>query len=161
FNSITAGFLGGQVRLDATTRNDGAVVISAAGNATSAGLRRALDVDVVQRLLDRSQGGTRYNGTLTAQGGGLVLLVESDLTGLAIDGVAPIRKTAGEALPFRFERNSRDDAVTLRVGAGRLFGLAFEHKRERDVARLVRGVVAINEPPNLPDSGLRIQVAAP
>jgi hypothetical protein len=51
--------------------------------------------------------------------------------------------------------------VTLRVGAGRLFGLAFEHKRERDVARLVRGVVAINEPPNLPESGLRVQVTAP
>ena len=162
FNSITAGFLGGQVRLDATTRNDGAVVITAAGNATSTGLRRALDVDVVQRLLDRSQGGTRYSGTLTAQGGGLILLVESDLSGLAIDGVAPIRKTAAEALPFRLERtSSRDGAVTLRVSAGRLFGLAFEHKRERDVARLVRGVVAINEPPNLPDSGLRVQVAAP
>ena len=44
------------MRLDATTRNDGAVVITAAGNATSAGLERALNVDVVQRLLDRSQG---------------------------------------------------------------------------------------------------------
>ena len=51
--------------------------------------------------------------------------------------------------------------MTLRVSGGRLFGLAFEHRREGDVARLIRGVVAINEPPNLPESGLRVQVTAP
>ena len=86
-------------------------MITAAGNATSAGLRRALDVDVVQRLLDRSQGGTRYSGTLTAQGGGLILLVESDLSGLAIDGVTPIRKTAAEALPFDSSATAAETAA--------------------------------------------------
>ncbi|HTN50459.1 MAG TPA: YhdP family protein [Burkholderiaceae bacterium] len=161
FSNVAAGFLGGQVRLDATTRGDGALVLSTAGSATAAGLKRAFDIDVVQRLLERSQGTTRYTSTLTVHSGGLQLVVDSDLTGFAIDGVAPIRKTAAEALQFRLERSSRDGNENLRISAGRLFGLIFEHRRDRGVARLVHGVVAINETPNLPESGLLVQVNAP
>lgn len=161
FNNLTAGFLGGQARLDASTRADGTIAISAAGTTTPAGLQRALDIDIVQRLLDRSQGSTRYTASLTTQPGGMVIVAESDLLGLSIDGIAPIRKTAGDAMPLRIERSSRSGEEQLKVTAGRFFGLDMEHRRERGVSRLVRGVVAINEPANAPESGMLVLVNLP
>ena len=162
FNSITAGFLGGQVRLDATTRNDGAVVIT---RCRQCDLRRA-------QARARCRCGAAAAGPLTRRH---ALQRHADRSGRRPDiagrerphrpgdrrGRADSQDRRGSAaVPLRAQqpRRRRRDAARRR---GRLFGLAFEHKRERDVARLVRGVVAINEPPNLPDSGLRVQVTAP
>ena len=54
-------------------------------------------------MLDRSQGQARYVATLTLKPSA-ELRIESDLIGVAIDGVAPLRKTAQEAMPLRIER---------------------------------------------------------
>ena len=161
FNNLTAGFLGGQARLDASTRADGTIAINATGTTTPAGLKRALDIDVVQRLLDRSQGSARYTASLTTQPGGMVIVAESDLVGLSIDGIAPIRKAAGDAMPLRVERASRSGTENLKLASGRAFGLEMEHRRERGVSRLIRGVVAINEPANVPESGMLLLVNLP
>ena len=67
---------------------------------------------MVQRILDRSQGSARYTASLTAQAGGLVLQADSDLVGMAIDGIAPLRKAAGEVLPLRVEKTSRTVRTT-------------------------------------------------
>lgn len=161
FNNLTAGFLGGQTRLDATTQADGTIVVSATGNATPPGLKRALDIDIVQRVLDRTQGGARYTASLKTQPGGMVLVAESDLTGLAIDGIAPIRKGATDAMPFRLERSSRSGEEMLRVTAGRSLAIHMEHRREGRANRLVRGIVAVNEPANLPEDGMLVMVNVP
>jgi uncharacterized protein (TIGR02099 family) len=161
FSNLTAGFLGGLARFDATTRADGVIVVNATGTATPQGLKRALDIGVLQRLLDRAQGSARYSASLTTQPGGLMLVAESDLIGLGIDGIAPIRKTAGESMPVRVERSSRSGDERLRVDAGRFLGINLEHRRENDVSRLTRGVIAINEPSNLPESGMRLLVNMP
>jgi uncharacterized protein (TIGR02099 family) len=161
FENLTAGFLGGQARLDASTRDDGAVVVTAVGTATPAGLRRALDVDMVQRILDRTQGSARYSATLTAQRGAMTLQADSDLIGLAIDGIAPLRKAAGESLPLRFEKSIRGPQDELRVTAGRLLGVHIERRQSGGTLQLARGVIALNEPANLPERGLLVLVALP
>jgi uncharacterized protein (TIGR02099 family) len=161
FNDLSAGFLGGQARMDASTRGDGTIAINATGTTTPAGLKRALDIDVVQRVLDRSQGSARYTASLTTQPGGMVIVAESDLIGLGIDGIAPIRKAAADPMPLRVERASRSGEERLKVSAGRFFGLDMEHRRERGVSRLVRGVVAINEPTNAPEGGMLLLINMP
>ena len=161
FNNLAAGFLGGQARLDASTRADGATVINASGAATVPGIRRAIAVSVVQRLLDRMQGNTRYTAALTVEGGGMTLQADSDLVGVAIDGVAPLRKAAAEPLPLHLEKVSRPGTDDLRVTAGKLVGVRLERQREQDVLKLTRGVVAINEPPNSPESGMLVLASMP
>jgi uncharacterized protein YhdP len=161
FNNLAAGFLGGQARLDASTQADGTMIINATGMATPVGLRRAIDIDVVQRLLDRAQGSARYTASFTTQRGQLVVRADTDLVGMSIDGIAPLRKAAAEAMPLRVERSSRNGDVGLRVTAGNFLAVHTDHHREGAVARLVRGVVAVNEPANAPESGMLIQVNVP
>ena len=161
FDNVAAGFLGGQARFDATTRADGAIVVNAAGAATVPGMRRAFAIGIVQRLLDRMQGTARYTAALTIHGGTLALQADSDLVGVAIDAVAPLRKAAGEPLALRLEKTSQPDADDLRVTAGKLIGVRLERRRDHDVLKLARGVVAINEPANPPESGMLVLASMP
>jgi uncharacterized protein (TIGR02099 family) len=161
FSNLATGFLGGQARLDASTREGGAVVVSATGTATPAGLRRAVEVDTVQRILDRTQGSVRYSATLNVHQGAMTLQADSDLIGLAIDGVAPLRKAAADALPFRFEKAMRNGQDELSVTAGRLVGVRLERRRAGEQMALVRGVIALNEPANVPEQGMLVMINAP
>lgn len=161
FNNLDGGFLGGQSRFDATTRGDGAITINATGLATVEGLRAALDHDVAQRLLDRAQGSARYSATFTAAGAAVTLQADSDLIGLTLDGLPPLRKASGDALPLRIERATRGVHDTLRVSAGRVFGLNMEQRQDGGTMRLQRGVIAVNEPANTPESGLLVLLTMP
>ncbi len=161
FTNLAAGFLGGQARFDANTRADGAIVITASGLATVDGVRGTLDQPVAHRILDRAQGSARYSASLTAQGGNIALQADSDLLGLALDGLAPLRKTAAEPWPLRIEKNTRGVQDTLRVSAGRVFGVNLERRQDGDTLRLVRGVLAINEPANTPERGMLVLLTMP
>ena len=101
--SLSASLLGGQSRIEVSTRPDGESVFTATGIATVPALRRAVTVSPVQQLLDRSQGQARYTATLTLKPSP-EFRIESDLVGIAIDGIAPLRKTAQESMPLRVER---------------------------------------------------------
>ena len=114
----------------------------------------------MQRLLDRSHGSARYSAAIEINDG-VELRVDSDLVGLTIDGLAPARKSAQESLPLRIERSAKAGGDDLRVQAGKSIGLRFERKAERGEMRLARGVVALNEPPNLPERGLLVIAAMP
>ncbi len=91
--SLNALVLGGQSRIEASTRADGEPILTATGIATVPALRRAVSLGPVQHILDRSQGQARYVATLTPRPSA-EFRIESDLIGVAIDGVAPLRKTA-------------------------------------------------------------------
>jgi uncharacterized protein YhdP len=159
-SNIATGLLGGQARLDASTRADGALVFTASGTATPAGLRPAVPIAPVQRLLDRTQGTARYQATVTVKDG-TELQVDSDLVGFAIDGIAPLRKNAQDSLPLRIERTSRSGSDDLHVQAARMLGVRIERRAENGAMRLVRGVVALNEAANLPERGLLVLVSLP
>ncbi|MBA2412780.1 MAG: TIGR02099 family protein [Burkholderiaceae bacterium] len=160
-SALNATMLGGATKIDAITRADGAMVFNAAGIATVAGLKRVVSVPPVQQLLDRSQGQARYSASVTVRPS-LELKIDSDLVGVAIDGIAPLRKSAAEAMPLRIERTAgvveqggaeRDE---LRLTAGRALAVRLERRLERGEFRITRGVIALNEAANLPESGLLV-----
>jgi len=161
FDNLTGGFLGGQARFDATTRGDGAIIINASGVATVEGVRAVVDQDIAQRLLDRAQGSARYSASLTAQASNLTLQADSDLIGLALDGLPPLRKATGDALPLRIEKTTRGAQDTLRASVGRVLGVHLERRQDGDTLRLQRGVVAVNEPANTPESGMLVLLTMP
>ncbi len=158
--SLNAMVLGGQSRIEASTRADGEPMLTATGIATVPGLRRAVTLGPVQHILDRSQGQARYVATLTLKPSA-ELKIESDLIGVAIDGVAPLRKTAPEAMPLRIERVPLGESDEWRVAAGRVLAVRIERRREKGELRVTRGVIAVNEPANLPESGMLVLATVP
>ncbi len=159
--ALSASVLGGQAKIEANSRADGEAAFTATGIATVAALRRAVTVVPVQQWLERSQGQARYTATLTLTPS-VEFSIESDLLGIAIDGIAPLRKTAQESMPLRIERVAagaeRDE---LRVSAGRALAVRFERRREQGEFRVTRGVIALNEPANLPESGVLVLATMP
>ena len=95
-DNLSTNLLGGAARVDASTRADGALMFNAAGSATPAGLRGTVPIAPVQRLLDKSSGSARYQASVVVKDG-TTLRIDSDLTGLAIDGIAPLRKSPAES----------------------------------------------------------------
>ncbi len=88
--------------------------------------------------------------------------IESDLIGIAIDGIAPLRKTAQESMPLRVERVPVGaDSDEWRVAAGRVLAVRLERRREQGEFRVTRGVIALNEPANLPESGVLVLATVP
>lgn len=158
--NLSTNLLGGPARLDASTRTDGALVFNAAGTATATGLKTAVPLAPVQRLLDKSTGSARYQASVIVKNG-TELRIDSDLAGLAIDGVAPLRKTAQEALPIRIERTATAAGDDLQVQLGRILGVRVERQADKGEMRMTRGVVAVNEPANLPERGLLVIATVP
>ncbi len=158
--SLNATVLGGQSRIEASTRADGEPTFTATGIATVPALRRAVSLTPVQHMLDRSQGQARYVATLTLKPSP-EFKIESDLIGIAIDGVAPLRKTAQESMPLRVERVPIGDNDEWRVAAGRALAVRVERRRERGELRITRGVIALNEPANLPEVGMLVLATVP
>ena len=160
-SNLSALILGGQAKIDTSTRADGAFVFAATGIATMPALRRAVTLGPVQQLLDRSQGSARYSATLTVKSFP-ELKIESDLVGVAINGIAPLIKTAAEAMPLRIERVAASaERDELRINAGRALAVRLERRREQGEFRVTRGVIALNEPANLPESGLLVMATVP
>ena len=159
--NLSALMLGGQAKIDASTRADGGFVFAATGSATVPALRRAVTLGPVQQLLDRSQGSARYSATLTVTSFP-ELKIESDLVGVAINGIAPLIKTAAEAMPLRIERvGAGAERDELRINAGRALAVRLERRREQGEFRVTRGVIALNEPANLPESGVLVMATVP
>lgn len=159
--SLSTSVLGGQSRIEASTRPDGESVFTATGIATVPALRRAVTVGPVQQLLDRSQGQARYTATLTLKPSP-DFKIESDLVGIAIDGIAPLRKTTQESMPLRVERVPvSTESDEWRVAAGRVLAVRLERRREQGEFRVTRGVIALNEPANLPESGMLVLATVP
>ena len=158
--SLNTTVLGGQSRIETSRRADGEPIFTATGIATVPALRRAVSLAPVQQILDRSQGQARYIATLTLKPS-LEFKIDSDLIGLSVDGVAPLRKTPQEAMPLRIERVPLGDGDEWRIAAGRVLGVRIEHRRERGELRITRGVIALNEPANLPEAGLLVLATVP
>lgn len=161
--NISAGFAGGQLAASAVTRPDGAIVVSGSGSATPAAVSRQVDIGVVQRLLARAQGSTRYSGRVVFHNDGTDIQVESDLAGWSIDAPAPLAKAAAETLPLRVELSglggTRD---RIGVTAGSSIAVRLERVREvGDGMRIERGVIAVGEPATLPPRGLTAHINLP
>ena len=171
--NATAGFLGGQVSLEGGMRPDGPIAINAGGTATPAGVRRLTDIALVQRVLDRAQGTTRYAAALTVRGGRTELHVETALAGWAFNLPAPLQKTAAEEWPTRFEIVPQGDAAGVtRTDRMRLlirdkFAMQLARVTPRGApARMLSGIIRVGRGDDadveaVPETGLRVLVDVP
>jgi uncharacterized protein (TIGR02099 family) len=160
---LSAGFLGGEVRLNGDTRADGAVTIQGSGTATPQELHGLLPAAPLQRLLDAAHGPFHYNASLVVQRDALGLQVDSDLLGTSTNLPAPFRKTAAEARAFHLEiapvAGTKPARDTLRVSL--LGGLDVELQRIAAAdgsMQIERGVIGIGAHANMPDSGVLLFV---
>jgi len=167
-HGMNAVFLGGDVRVDADTKADGAVLIQGSGTATPQGARPMMQPASLRHLLDKAHGQFRYTANLSLQRDATAVQIDSDLLGLSIGLPPPFRKAAAEPRAMRVEivpvagakpardtvRVSLADALDVelhRIGGG----------GDGGEARIERGVVAVGTHASLPENGLLLVVDQP
>ncbi len=64
-------------------------------------------------------------------------------------------------MPLRIERVPLGESDEWRVAAGRVLAVRIERRREQGELRVMRGVIAVNEPANLPEMGMLVLVTVP
>ena len=168
--AVSAGFVGGQARITAETK-DGAVILQAAGSATPQGMRRQIESSLVRQLLDRAHGTARYTTALTIRRDTIELHVSSDLLGVAVDLPPPLGKAATDALalsvnivPMVPVQGAAPARESVRVTAGQLVDVQLERvadPAQGGALRIDRGVISIGAPAALPDTGLLLHLAPP
>src|SRR5258706_3531769 len=148
---VSAQFRGGPTRISVATRADGMIAVNAQGTASAVQIPRAWG----EGLLQRVSGATAWQGTITgAHGRPVTFIVQSQLTGVAVDLPPPLGKTAVEPMPLRFERvidpgPARTD--TIKVSLGRAVEAAIQRRRDGPAYVVDRGVISLNQPAALPD----------
>jgi uncharacterized protein (TIGR02099 family) len=161
-NGIKAIFVGGPVTLAGGMSKDGAIQVKADGMLTAIGLRRAYPAPAMQKLIDRVSGSARYAATVRVKNRHPDVLVESNLAGLGIDLPVPLRKSANDTTPLRFELlglPSSDATIQrdeMKLAFGPAVAVRYERqKTEKDAEwRVLRGGIGVNVPAPVPDSGL-------
>jgi uncharacterized protein (TIGR02099 family) len=164
---IKANFLGGKTTVTGGTQQDGTIAVKAEGGVTSEGLRKTYPTPTVQRLMQHITGGARYNALISVKNKKPEIVVESNMTGIGLDFPAPLRKTAGESMPLKFELQglASEDPLAARdeikVSLGPL--LSARYTRQRAVEKgapwvVLRGGIGVNAPAPQPDSGVIINV---
>jgi uncharacterized protein (TIGR02099 family) len=163
---LSAGFAGGQARIDADTMPGGTLMVKVAGGATPQGLRRQLDSALARRILDNARGMARYALTVIVHGNVAEAHLASDLTGVAIDLPEPLGKVAAEPLPLRVDLTPVPASVplrdTLRVTLGSVVTVELERAAGAppdESMHVERGVIAIGTSSVLPESGVLVHVA--
>ncbi|TXC67042.1 hypothetical protein FSC37_18650 [Piscinibacter aquaticus] len=94
------------------------------------------------------------------------LNVTSNLTGLASDLPAPLRKAAESPLPLRYQTALAGEPVagqaprdTLRIDLGPLLQVQYERELAEAGPRVLRGGIGINEPAPTPSSGVWVHAS--
>lgn len=146
---IAAQFLGGPLRIDASTQS-GQVGILAQGRATADGLRPWLGDALGARLTGQSN----WRGRIDLAADGDRVRIESDLVGLGSTLPAPLGKTAAQPLPLTASFQPLPDGRMHEVRLGRVVGAVW---RSDAAGRFARGEVRFGGVPVMPaDPGLRL-----
>ncbi len=168
-NGLKGQFLGEWANIAGGTQRDGSTLVKVDGGMSAEGLRKNYSEPVLQRLLEKLSGSTRYNATISVKGHQPEIIVESGLQGLALNLPAPLGKTASENLPLKFELLglASDDPLVerdeLKLSLGSVLAARYQRQkapgRQADW-RVTRGGIGIEQPAPLPDSGLMVAVNA-
>lgn len=157
-----AQLLGSPLVINAETRGDGAVAITAQGSLNVANMRKSLD----HRLLEHFSGSTAWRGTVLVKNRNADVKLESNLQGIASSLPEPFNKTSTETMPFKFERSAAAaaagttrDQVRISLGNELSAHLLRRHEKERTVVE--RGVIGIGEAPPLPEKGVLLAASVP
>ena len=160
-SGATARLLGGDASFDGSTQPDGSLRFSGQGTATAEGLRRATELGPLSRLASHFSGQAVYRASLGFVRGYPELTVTSNLTGLASDLPAPLRKAAETPLPLRYQTALAGEPVagqaprdTLRLDLGTLVQAQYERELADGGPRVLRGGIGVNEPAPTPSTGV-------
>jgi uncharacterized protein (TIGR02099 family) len=155
-HTVSAQFLGGPATISVATRTDGTLVASAQGAAAAAQLSRTWGGVPALRQIS---GSTSWQATLSrAPRQAVTIVVQSQLTGIAMNLPAPFRKAAAEPLPLRLERviglaaDGSRSGDTLKFTLGSIVNAQFERRRQGDQLVMQRGAISLNEPAALPEA---------
>jgi uncharacterized protein (TIGR02099 family) len=163
--NIRTVFLGGPATLAGGGPSD-AAVIRGEGTLTSDGVRKVA-TDGMVRLAQRVNGSTHYTVAISVKKKHTDVVVESNLSGLALDLPAPLHKEAGESVPTKFEMlgMTASDPAIAREEIKLAFGNAVSARYEREKSaernalwRVARGSIGVFAPPAQPVSGLLLNV---
>jgi uncharacterized protein (TIGR02099 family) len=166
--AIKASFLGGPTTISGGSQRDGTIQVKVDGSVTADGIRKTYSMPVTRQSAERISGGTRYSAVIRVKDGRPEVVVESSLTGLALDFPAPLAKAAGDMLPLRFvlkESPVADGSVArdqMTVSLGSAISARYEREKANDRNadwRVVRGGIGVNVPPPQPDSGVVANVS--
>ncbi len=165
---INATLFGGPLKIQGGLQKDGRVLITTNGSVDIAQLRKQSDHPVLASL----SGATPYRGEIRINKRNADLVVDSTLAGLASTLPEPFGKTAGEALPLRFEKillpaaggvNGRkaDPIVRDQVSAslGSVMALQIVRRRSSEGFLAERGAIAIGRPLQLPEKGVSLAMS--
>lgn len=166
--SIKSTFLGGPVAISGGTQRDGTILVKADGNLTADGIRKVYATPVTQRSSERITGSTRYTTMVRVRNGQPEITVDSNLAGIALDFPAPLRKTANESLPLKFELAgvpSSDASIVrdeIKLSLGSAIAARYERQKANDKEsewKVVRGGIGVNVPVPMPDNGVIANVS--
>jgi len=147
--NITAQFLGGPLRIDASTR-DGQVQILAQGRATAAGITPWLGAKWGNRL----SGQTSWQGQIDMDPVGERVRIVSDLVGLGSSLPAPLAKPAAQTLPLLVTSQPQADGQLHEVRLGKTVGAVW---RNTAGGRFNRGEIHFGGPAVMPgEPGLHL-----
>ncbi len=107
-------FMGGPMAIAGTTQRDGTINMKLQGRVNPDTWRKE-----GPQWLSQIRGAADWTGSVTVRKKNVGLVLESNLLGLTSTLPAPLAKTAGEALPMRFERhftNHERDQLALTLG---------------------------------------------
>ena len=162
-NNLAGTLLGGALSVSGGSQKDGSIQVRLGGNLTVDGLRKQYPSEAMQRLAARLGGGARYTGLVTARDHKYEVAIDSALQGASLDFPAPLRKSAADNLPVRFQLNGaaasesglqRDD---IRVTLGSSIAARYQRQRQgKGPWKLATGGIGVNVPAPEPDSGMMI-----
>jgi uncharacterized protein (TIGR02099 family) len=133
---------------------EGTVTVKASGRADLDAHRRQIPEESWLKYLT---GSAAWRGSIVLREGLTDYLFDSDLQGLASTLPAPLAKATSEAMPTRFERRGLGpDADRLELSFGSAVSVVLERSRMNNALTPTRGVVALEVPPSLPESGISI-----
>lgn len=160
----SARVYGGEASFDGGSQADGSLRFTGQGTVSAEALRQAPELGAVARIAPLLSGQAAYRIALGHVRGHTEVQITSNLVGLAADLPAPLNKAAEQPLPLRYQQTLLPEVAgqptrdQLRLELGTLLQATYQRElpREgsRDVARVLRGALGVNERPALPASGV-------
>ncbi len=153
--NISAVAMDGPARVDISTGKNRLIKLSARGNVSDAGLKKAFP----NPLLDYASGKADWFADISIQQQLLEFSIRSPLTGMALALPAPLGKTADERMPLKIEkRQSVAQQDTLHISLANQVGARLQRIMKGNLLEIDRGEIGINVIPEIPEQpGLGIR----
>ncbi|MBZ0104168.1 MAG: TIGR02099 family protein [Sulfuricella denitrificans] len=155
---LSTQFLGGPASIKASTQQ-GVIQINANGRATAAGLGKAFQHPLMQRI----QGSTSWNGSISLRKKLANAVFTSNLKGLGSSLPLPLNKAEGDSVLLRIERKATvldQDVISIRYG--NILSAQLERRQQSGQMKVQRGAIRLGGgPAELPSNGIWLNGALP